>query len=288
MTTSEMGKAYSDGELIFAENESGNAMYVIQAGAVDVTRQTPEGEVAIASLGEGEIFGEMALFDKLPRSATVRASGEAKVLSIDKKRLFATISRDPTLVFKLMESLGRRVRKLNDEVMRLRKSEKTISPGGTVVQQTCKRVLAEVKNAVDATHGSIMLLDEKEESLSIEAAFGSESSSKLRLGPGHGIAGDVLTTGQALLVNNASRDKRFIPGRIEIESLLCVPLVYNDRVTGVVNASSGARDAFSSEDVKHMCAVASCASIAIRNAKGLSALESAAGEILKNATAEAV
>ena len=63
----------------------------------------------------------MSLFDKLPRSATAIACGEARILSIDKKKLFSNISRDPTLVFRILETMSQRIRKLNENLAKLEK-----------------------------------------------------------------------------------------------------------------------------------------------------------------------
>ena len=120
MSGGEVGKVYSDGTVIFEEGEQGNCMYVVQSGKVRITRKDSSGERTIAVMEAGEIFGEMALFDKLPRSATAMALGDARILRMDKNRLFASISRDPTLVFKTLEAVSGRIRKLNDEIMKLK------------------------------------------------------------------------------------------------------------------------------------------------------------------------
>jgi len=116
MKDSELGKAFSDGDVIFREGEKGEMMYVIQAGNVKITKNTKSGEVTLATLTSGDIFGEMALFDRMPRSATAVASGDARILSIDKKKLFTTISRDPTMVFKVLETMSQRIRILDEEL----------------------------------------------------------------------------------------------------------------------------------------------------------------------------
>ena len=118
-----LGRTYADGEVIFREGDKGEGMYVVQAGKVKITKQTPSGEVTLSVIGSGDIFGEMALFDKLPRSATVTALGEARVLSVDKKKLFTLISRDPTTTFKIIETMSSRIRKLSEEISRYRKTE---------------------------------------------------------------------------------------------------------------------------------------------------------------------
>ena len=111
-----LGRTYSDGEVIFREGDRGEGMYVIQSGKVKITKHTPAGEITISVIGSGDILGEMALFDKLPRSATAVASGEARVLSIDKSKLFKLISGDPTTAFKIIESMSSRIRRLDDEL----------------------------------------------------------------------------------------------------------------------------------------------------------------------------
>ncbi len=116
MKRGELGRVYADGEAICTEGEKGEVMYVIQSGKVRITKHSPDGELALAVLKGGEMFGEMAVFDKLPRSATARAIGEARVLAIDKKKLFRSISHDPTLVFKLLETMSARIRKLDSSL----------------------------------------------------------------------------------------------------------------------------------------------------------------------------
>jgi len=116
MKDHKLGKLFAAGEVIFREGEVGECMYVIQKGQVKVTKGTGVGEATIAVLGEGEVFGEMALFDLKPRSATTTAFGEARVLCIDRKRLFSVVKRDPTIVFKIIKSLSDRIRRLDDKV----------------------------------------------------------------------------------------------------------------------------------------------------------------------------
>ncbi|MEF9426996.1 MAG: cyclic nucleotide-binding domain-containing protein [Candidatus Mariimomonas ferrooxydans] len=95
MKESELGKRYRDGEIICIEGEEGKYMFVILSGKVAVVKTTPDGELQLVTLKQGEIFGEMALLDRLPRSATVKAVGESRILSIDKKGFIAGLSKDP-------------------------------------------------------------------------------------------------------------------------------------------------------------------------------------------------
>lgn len=125
MKESEIGKKYRDGEIICREGDEGKNMFVIQSGTVEVIKKRPEGELKLGTLTKGKIFGEMALFDHMPRSATIRAVGEAVVLSIDKKGFFAKASTDPTLAFNILEGMSERIRDLNQELSNYKKQSRT-------------------------------------------------------------------------------------------------------------------------------------------------------------------
>lgn len=279
----ELGKIYSDGEVIFKEGETGNVMFVIQSGKVKITKMTAAGEIDIATLNNGEIFGEMALFDRMPRSASAVALGNARVLSVDKKKLFSTISRDPTLMFKLLESMSQRIRKLDEELTKLKKN--TDMPNVYInLDEACKFILDEARNVIRPDSGSIMILDEKGEFLTIRAAFGSESPTKMKFKAGDGIAGDVLRTGRAELINNVSTDGRFVSGSSKITSMLCVPLKCREARIGVMNMSSASDRLFTQDDLKLLHSLAIYASIAIQSSMSLSSLKTVTDEVLKSAT----
>ena len=284
MKEGELGRVYSDGEIIFKEGDIGESMYVIQDGTIHIIKKAASGEVIIATLKSGEVFGEMALFDRLPRSASAKASGEARVLSIDKKKLFSSINRDPTLVFKLLDSMSQRIRKIDEELMKLKKSNLDILQTLIDVDETCNFILEEIKHLIPADNGSIMLLAEKESSLFIKAAFGTEYNPKVRLGAGEGIAGDVLRTGKAELINDAPKDPRFKSGAAHIRSLLCVPLKWESHILGVINMSRSSEKLFTLDDLKLLHSVAVHASIAIENAKNYSRIKIITDEVLRHAT----
>ena len=114
MTTGALGKLYADGEVVVRQGEVGNCMYVIQGGQVEVLLRKGDSDVCVALLGEGDFFGEMALFDQEVRSATVRARGEVRLLTLEKKSFLRRIHEDPSLAFRIMEKMSRRVRELNE------------------------------------------------------------------------------------------------------------------------------------------------------------------------------
>ena len=116
METGGLGKLYNDGEVIIKQGDSGNCMYVIQSGEVEVIRDNNGKEVRLAIRKEGDFFGEMALFSKELRSATIRALGDTRILTVDRKNLLKSIQKDPSLAFRIIETLSKRVRDLSEEI----------------------------------------------------------------------------------------------------------------------------------------------------------------------------
>lgn len=110
-----LGKVYADQECVFREGDRGTCMYVIQRGTMEVVQSRDGREVRLAILKAGDVFGEMALFQKEQRSATVRALGEAQALTVDKRTLLRQIQEDPLVALNLMEVLCQRIRTLSHE-----------------------------------------------------------------------------------------------------------------------------------------------------------------------------
>jgi CRP-like cAMP-binding protein len=123
MASGELGKVYHNGEVIICEGDEGSCMFVIQEGKVEVLiAGENDKEIRLGIRGEGEFFGEMAIFDRDVRSATVRALGDARVLTVDKKNFMRRVHEDPSLAFRLVETMSHRIRELGEEVARLQKS----------------------------------------------------------------------------------------------------------------------------------------------------------------------
>ncbi|MBI4319782.1 MAG: cyclic nucleotide-binding domain-containing protein [Chloroflexi bacterium] len=120
MEAGALGKEYSDGEVICRQGETGNCMYVIQAGHVVVLREESGTEVVVGELKAGDIVGEMAIFDRQPRSATVRAQGQARVLTLDKRSFLRRVHEDPSLAFRILQGMSQRIRSLDHEITRLK------------------------------------------------------------------------------------------------------------------------------------------------------------------------
>ena len=105
------GKHFTDREVIVTQGSSGDSMYVVQSGQVEVIHTTETGEdQQLATLKAGEFFGEMAIFEDEVRSATVRAVGDTRVLEVDKKTVEKRIQDDPRLAVNMLKTMSSRIR----------------------------------------------------------------------------------------------------------------------------------------------------------------------------------
>jgi CRP-like cAMP-binding protein len=111
-----LGKEYKEGEVIFHQGDVGNTMFVIQDGEVEAVAVSHGEEYRLRSMGPNEFFGEMALFEKEVRTATIRATRPTRVLTIDKKNFLGGIHEDPSLAFRIVETMSHRIRDLTDRL----------------------------------------------------------------------------------------------------------------------------------------------------------------------------
>lgn len=120
MMTELLGKTYHPGEFIVRQGEIGDCMFVIQEGDVDVLKEENGTQTVVDTMHSGDIFGEMAIIDRTVRSSTVRASSEARIMTIDKKTFLRRIQEDPALALTVLKAMSQRVRNLDLEVASLK------------------------------------------------------------------------------------------------------------------------------------------------------------------------
>jgi CRP-like cAMP-binding protein len=95
-------------------------MFVIEEGRAEVVHDENGLEAVVGELGAGDIFGEMAIFERQPRSATVRARGTTRVLTLDKRGFLRRVHDDPSTAYRIIENMSRRIRSLDAELSRLK------------------------------------------------------------------------------------------------------------------------------------------------------------------------
>ena len=123
LATFSTDERFRSGAAVFREGETGEALYIVMDGQVRISKLIPGvGEEALAILGRGDFFGEMALIDRQPRSADAWAhGGDATVLMIDRGTLEEVLSLDPRAALQFLNLLCRmissRLREINDKIV---------------------------------------------------------------------------------------------------------------------------------------------------------------------------
>ncbi len=104
-------RTYKTGDVIVEEGQTGNGVYVIAEGKVEVIKGMGSASPQrVAVLDQGEVFGEMALLDELPRSASVRALEDTTCVGIDRWLFINQLMKDPQVAITMMQVLAQRLR----------------------------------------------------------------------------------------------------------------------------------------------------------------------------------
>ncbi|NQW24315.1 MAG: cyclic nucleotide-binding domain-containing protein [SAR202 cluster bacterium] len=104
-------KTFAPGELIVEEGQTGNGLYVIVSGNVEVLKgdvtATPQ---VLAKRGAGDVFGEMALLGEWPRTASVRALDSVQCLGIDRWVFLSQLEQQPKVTIRMLQIMAQRLR----------------------------------------------------------------------------------------------------------------------------------------------------------------------------------
>ena len=110
---------FGDGKTIFEEGEPGKEMYIIGRGEVEIRKKTLRAEKILMTLKMGDVFGEMALIDNTPRSATAVARGQTVLIVIDETTFDSMVLNNPQFALKLIKILSKRLRNSNQQIFDL-------------------------------------------------------------------------------------------------------------------------------------------------------------------------
>ena len=112
-------RSFPKGARVFHEGDESDACYVIREGEVRVTREHSDGRaIALATLGPGELFGELAMLDGGVRSASVETLTDAELLAVSATDMRGLLERNASITAKLVVALTRRLRETNERISR--------------------------------------------------------------------------------------------------------------------------------------------------------------------------
>jgi len=118
-TGSGIVKQYEDGDVVFSEGSTGEHLYVVLEGGIAIRKHGELFTSVIAEFGESEIFGEMALFEQRPHSASATAVGLTTVALYDRDTFVAALVDDPELALRVIGSLSSRLRDTTEKLQQI-------------------------------------------------------------------------------------------------------------------------------------------------------------------------
>ena len=112
-------RTFPAGTRVFHEGDPSDACYIVRTGSFRVTREHPDGRaITLATFGEGDIFGELAMLDGEVRSASVETLDEGELLALPAADVRGLLKRNPEIALKLVFALVRRLRQANERISR--------------------------------------------------------------------------------------------------------------------------------------------------------------------------
>jgi CRP-like cAMP-binding protein len=114
-----VARSYPAGVRVFHEGDHSDACYLVRKGDLRVTREHPDGRaIALATLGAGDIFGELAMLDGEARSASVETLTDSELLALPAADVRRLLADHPGISVKLIAALTKRLRETNERVAR--------------------------------------------------------------------------------------------------------------------------------------------------------------------------
>jgi CRP-like cAMP-binding protein len=140
-------------EELFHKNDRGEQVYVVASGKLKALTTSVEGDdVVFSILGPGEVFGEVALLGAMPRTATVRAIEDCRLLVIDRRDFMSFLRTNPEVSVKLLSVLAIRLKRVSELVedtlflnLPLRLAKKMLSLGGVYGEEVAEGIRIDLK-----------------------------------------------------------------------------------------------------------------------------------------------
>lgn len=237
------------GETLFREGDEGDRMFIIDKGSIEIRKQGK----TLAVLGDGAVFGEMALYEDAPRSADAVARVDTSMYAIGNQDFRAIIMRHPRHGVKfLLGNIGemsRRLRATSRHLITLYETGKMVGSLESVTE-LCGAILARLTEDVAGASGGLVML--------MNPFTGTYDETCRWRG-----AGLDLASAEASI---AAHGGEKILHRSETGSLLGVPLKDADRLLGYIWIEKGGGESFSNEEQIIVGAVANQVGLGILNA----------------------
>jgi len=134
-------RAFEPHQAVFLSGDPGDSFYVIEEGKIVIGYPDGQGtEITLAILGPGQFFGEIALIDGGPRTATARAQGKVILLSLTRQQFHQFVQRHPMAAIHMMGVIGQRQRETVEKLRGIRNVNEAVEERRTPVQRFAERI----------------------------------------------------------------------------------------------------------------------------------------------------
>lgn len=111
--------SYADGQAVFREGTPGEHMYIVLEGAVRIRKEGDLVNTVIGDFGPGQMFGELALVEHKPHSASATAVGPTRVMLHDRETFLTALLEDPEVALEVIGSLAGRLRDTTEKLQQI-------------------------------------------------------------------------------------------------------------------------------------------------------------------------
>lgn len=127
------GRVYQPGEIIFREGDAGETMFIIQEGEVRIHKRVRDQETTLAVLKDGDFFGEMAIIDKEPRSASATSETESRLIVLSDEIFESQIQTNPKIIMAIVRKMSERLRNADRQIKALMMRDSHSRVTGTLI-----------------------------------------------------------------------------------------------------------------------------------------------------------
>ncbi|UCD85670.1 MAG: Crp/Fnr family transcriptional regulator [Deltaproteobacteria bacterium] len=142
------GKDFPKGTVLFNEGEVSDEMYIIHEGKIKVSKKVRSAEKTLAIMSKGEFFGEMAILNRKPRSATVEVTEDSKLLVVTSKTLKTLLQKDVRIGIRLLLKLSSRLQEADDLIENLMLKDDESKVANTLIK-LANEIGVKVKDGVE-------------------------------------------------------------------------------------------------------------------------------------------
>jgi CRP-like cAMP-binding protein len=130
-------KHFPKGTVLFKEGDEGEEMYIIRTGKVAIKKRVPHGDITVAVLEKGDFFGEMALLERIPRTAGAELEEDCDLVVINSQDLGEMIKANPEIAVRMLRKSSMRLRETTRQIEELaaRTEARPLPPGATQIRE---------------------------------------------------------------------------------------------------------------------------------------------------------